>query len=183
MRHCRTDAAYRQSEVMSTRRLNRTLGSRRPGADIKEAVQPKAVRTRELLKQATRDALNAKGFRSLRVQDVTEQAGVANGLFYRYFQDLGAAVAEVCSTFFDELVAHAEELTDYSNPYRWIYLAHRDAIKSFSLNPGVLACLFGLAGDHTEFDEIWKRNVHIWNLRVGAFLRKAAGFPPAVADR
>lgn len=170
-------------DVMATRGLNRPQRKRRAAGAVKEGIQPRALRTRELLKRATLATLNEKGFHSLRVQDVTEKAGVANGLFYRYFQDLNAAVAEVCSTFFDELVAHAEELTDYSNPYRWIYLAHRDAIKSFSLNPGVLACLFGLAGDHTEFDEIWKRNVHIWNLRVGAFLRKAAGFPPAVADR
>jgi TetR/AcrR family transcriptional regulator, ethionamide resistance regulator len=168
---------------MSTRRLNRTLGSRRTGADIKEAVQPKAVRTRELLKQATRDALNAKGFRSLRVQDVTEQAGVANGLFYRYFQDLGAAVAEVCSAVFDELLADTGALQDFSDPYRWIFDNHRAVVAHFARNPGVLACLFGLAGDYPEFDAIWKRNAHSWNLQVANFLRQAAKFAPGPAER
>ncbi len=170
-------------DAMAIRGLNRPQRKRRAADTVREGIQPRAVRTRELLKRATLEALNEKGLHSLRVQDVTERAGVASGLFYRYFQDLNAAVAEVCSTFFDELVSHAEGVADYGNPYRWIYLTHRDAVKSFSSNPGVLACLFGLAGDYAEFDEIWKRNAHVWNLRVGAFLRKAAGFSPAVAER
>jgi AcrR family transcriptional regulator len=183
MRGFRADAHTAGVDVMATRGLSRPRRKRRAAGAVKEGIQPRALRTRELLKRATLAALNEKGFHSLRVRDVTEKAGVASGLFYRYFQDLNAAVAEVCSTLFDELVAYAGELTDYSNPYRWIYLLHRDTIKGFSSNPGVLACLFGLAGNHTEFDEIWKRNAHSWNLQVGAFLRKTAGFPPAVAER
>jgi AcrR family transcriptional regulator len=168
---------------MATRGINRPQRKRRTTATVKEGIQARAVRTRELLKIATLETLNEKGFHSLRVQDVTERAGVASGLFYRYFQDLTSAVAEVCRSFFDDLVAQAAERNDYRDPYRWIFEVHRDAVKMFSLNPGVLACLFGLAGNNAEFDEIWKRNAHLWNVRVGAFLRKAAGFPPRVATR
>ena len=117
------------------------------------------------------------------MQDVTEQAGVANGLFYRYFKDLGAAVAEVCSAVFDELLQHTGTLKDFSDPYRWIYDNHRAVVTHFAENPGILACLFGLAGDYPEFDAIWKRNAHSWNLQVANFLRGAAGFAPGPAER
>jgi AcrR family transcriptional regulator len=136
-----------------------------------------------LLKEATREALNERGFRNLRVQDVTARADLANGLFYRYFQDLGAAVAEVCAAVFDELLEQTRGLTDFSDPYGWIYENHRAVVAVFARNPGVLACFFGLAADYAEFDTIWKRNAHVWNLQVARFLQEAAGLTKASAER
>lgn len=169
---------------MSTRRLSRApTGTRRTAIHPQEALQPRALRSRELLKEATREALNERGFRSLRVQDVTARAGLANGLFYRYFQDLGAAVAEVCAAVFDELLEQTRGLTDFSDPYGWIYENHRAVVAVFARNPGVLACFFGLATDYAEFDTIWKRNAHVWNLQVARFLQEAAGLTKASAER
>ncbi len=147
------------------------------------ALKARGLRSRDLIKRAARDALNEKGFRSLRVQDVTERAGVANGLFYRYFRDLREVVAEVSSTFFDELLARTSALTDRSDPYKWIYDNHYLVVEGFARNPGILACLFGLTGDYAEFDGIWKRNAHTWNLGVAGFLRETAGFAPVTAER
>jgi len=170
---------------MSTRRLSRApAGIRRTPVHPQQSLQqPRALRSRELLKQATRDALNERGFRSLRVQDVTARAGLANGLFYRYFQDLGAAVAEVCAAVFDELLAQTRSLTDFSDPYGWIYGSHLAAVDVFARNPGVLACFFGLAADYPEFDSIWKRNAHLWNLQVAGFLQETASFTKPTAER
>ncbi|MGH8286676.1 MAG: hypothetical protein ACRETT_13055 [Steroidobacteraceae bacterium] len=92
-------------------------------------------------------------------------------------------MAEVSSTFFDELLARTSALTDRSDPYRWIYDNHRIVVEGFARNPGILACLFGLTGDYAEFDGIWKRNAHTWNLEVAGFLRETAGFAPATAER
>jgi TetR/AcrR family transcriptional regulator, ethionamide resistance regulator len=170
---------------MPTRRLSRApTGTRRTAVHPQQSLQQqRALRSRELLKEATRAALNERGFRSLRVQDVTARAGLANGLFYRYFQDLGAAVAEVCAAVFDELLHQTRSLTDYSDPYTWIYRSHLAAVGVFARNPGVLACFFGLAADYPEFDVIWKRNAHDWNLQVAGFLQETAGFTQASAER
>jgi len=70
-----------------------------------------------------------------------------------------------------------------SDPYRWIFDNHRAVVAHFAKNPGVLACFFGLAGDYREFDAIWKRNAHSWNLQVANFLREAAKFAPGPAER
>jgi AcrR family transcriptional regulator len=111
------------------------------------------------------------------------RAGVASGLFYRYFRDLGDVVAEVCATFFDELIEQTGALADFSDPYDWIYDNHRTVVTLFAKNPGILACLFGIAGHYPEFDAIWKRNAHVWNLQVAKFLQTSAGFAPRSAER
>jgi len=170
---------------MPTRRLSRApTGPRRTAVHSQQSLQqPRALRSRELLKEATRAALNERGFRSLRVQDVTARAGLASGLFYRYFRDLGAAVSEVCAAVFDELLQQTRGLTDFSDPYAWIYRTHLAAVGVFARNPGVLACFFGLAADYPEFDAIWKRNAHDWNLQVAGFLQEVAGFTKPSAER
>jgi AcrR family transcriptional regulator len=170
---------------MPTRRLSRApTGTRRTAVHSQQSLQqPRALRSRELLKEATRAALNERGFRSLRVQDVTARAGLASGLFYRYFRDLGAAVSEVCAAVFDELLQQTRGLTDFSDPYAWIYRTHLAAVGVFARNPGVLACFFGLAADYPEFDAIWKRNAHDWNLQVAGFLQEVAGFTKSSAER
>ncbi len=149
---------------------------RRSAAQPKAALNARGLRSRERMKSAARDVLNEQGYRNIRVQDVTQRAGVASGLFYHYFRDLREVVAEVSSDFFDELVAAAESLEDYEDPYEWIFENHRNVVERFAHNPGILACLFGLAGDYEEFDRIWKKNAHIWNLQVADFLQQTTDF-------
>lgn len=157
--------------------------TRRPSsAQPKEALNPRGLRSRNRLKDAARSALNEKGYRNLRVQDVTDRAGVASGLFYRYFHDLREIVAEISSDFFDELISDTETLEIPDAPYDWIYNNHRNVVERFAKNPGILACLFGLAGDYEEFDAIWKRNAHKWNLQVADFLQAKAGFERTNAE-
>jgi len=81
------------------------------------------------------------------------------------------------------LLERTRRLTDFSDPYAWIYQSHLAAVGIFARNPGVLACFFGLAADYPEFDSIWKRNAHLWNLQVAAFLQETAGFTKASAER
>lgn len=147
---------------------------RRSSAQPKAALNARGLRSRERLKQAARDVLNERGYRNIRIQDVTERAGVASGLVYHYFRDLREMVAEVCSDFFDELVEDTESLESLDDPYDWIFRNHCNVVERFSRNPGILACLFGLAGDYDEFDRIWKENAHVWNLQVAEFLKRTA---------
>lgn len=151
--------------------------TRRPSsAPPKESLNARGLRSRERLKTAVREVLNEKGYRNIRLQDVTERAGVASGLFYHYFRDLREAVAEVASDFFDAVVEDTESLEDYREPYDWIFQNHCNVVERFARNPGILACLFGLAGDYEEFDKIWKQNAHVWNLHVADFLERTADF-------
>lgn len=151
-------------------RLART--ERRASVQPLAALNPRGLKSRERLKRAARELLNEQGFRSLRVQDVTERAGVATGLFYRYFHDLREIVAEISRDFFTELLADVDPGEASEHRYDWIFGNLTNVVRRFAQNPGILACLFGLAGDYAEFDQIWKENAHKWNLRVAEYLRR-----------
>ncbi|MEZ5497900.1 MAG: TetR/AcrR family transcriptional regulator [Steroidobacteraceae bacterium] len=149
----------------------------------RELLKARGLRSREFLKKAAREVLNEQGYPSLRVQDVAARAGVATGLFYRYFHDLREIVGELAEDFFAELHASAAQPVKAAHPYAWIVATLRNVTTKFAANPGMLACLFGLAGDYEEFDEIWKRNAHRWNLEVARFLTRDAGYDRARARR
>lgn len=162
-------------------RLART--KRRASVQRVAALNPRGLRSRERLKRAARELLNEQGFRTLRVQDVTERAGVANGLFYRYFHDLREIVAEISQDFFVELMSGVDPGGASEHRYEWIFDNLANVVRRFAQNPGILACLFGLAGDWSEFDQIWKKNAHQWNLRVADYLRRETRCDAAHARR
>jgi TetR/AcrR family transcriptional regulator, ethionamide resistance regulator len=147
------------------------------------ALNPRGLRSRERLKLSARELLNERGFGQLRVQDVTARAGVASGLFYRYFHDLREIVAEIARDFFAELLTDVDPAEAHEHRYDWIYDNLGNVVRRFARNPGILACLFGLAGDHAEFDRIWKENAHRWNLRVAEYLRREIRCDAAHARR
>ena len=146
-----------------------------------DTLQARGLRSRDALKRAARDVLNDKGFLHLRVQDITERAGVAAGLFYRYFHDLRGIIAEVAQDFFGELLRNEGGAVEQREPYTWILHKVRGAVQAFASNPGVLGCMFGFAGTYDEFDRIWKDNAHRWNLSVAEFLVRESGYTPARA--
>jgi hypothetical protein len=67
--------------------------------------------------------------------------------------------------------------------YDWIFDNLNNVVRRFAQNPGILACLFGMAGDSAEFDQIWKENAHRWNLRVAEYLRRELHCDAAHARR
>ena len=147
-----------------------------------ENLSNRALRTREKLKIATRDALNETGFHRMRVQDITEGAGVAAGLFYRYFSDVREIVREICEDFMDELNAVTRNLPALAHPYDQIFERHTLAVEMFSNNPGIIRCLFQHDDDFPEFGQVWKAAAHEWNLQVADILKSHASMPSEQAE-
>jgi len=168
---------------MVNQRSSRRRTERRASVQPPVTLNARGRRSRELLKRAAREVLNERGYRALRVQDVTARAGVATGLFYRYFHDLREIVAEIAQDFFAELLENADPVAANEHRYDWIFGNLCNVVRRFAQNPGILACLFGLAGDYEEFDRIWKENAHRWNLRVAEYLKRDAGFDAAHSRR
>lgn len=59
--------------------------------------------TRDRIKAAAGRILDRKGYHQMTVADVTREAGVAAGLFHRYFPDLQSLTVELLSEVIDEL--------------------------------------------------------------------------------
>lgn len=67
---------------------------------VEEKLDPRVVRTRNLLGKAFIDVLSEKGFQSISVQDITERAGVNRTTFYLHFPDKYAMVDFITSQAF-----------------------------------------------------------------------------------
>ena len=147
-----------------------------------ENLSRRALQTRKKLKTATRDLLNQTGFHRLRVQDITRGAGVAAGLFYRYFPGVPEIVEEICEEFMDDLNARTRNLPVLTHPYDQIFERHALAVELFSDNPGIVRCLFQHDDDFPMFGRIWKAAAHEWNLQVAGFLKSQAAIPPEQAE-
>lgn len=157
-------------------------------ANTRTSVQPienlsrRALQTRKKLKTATRGLLNETGFHRMRVQDITKGAGVAAGLFYRYFSGVPEIVQEICEEFMDDLNARTRKLPVPTHPYDQIFERHALAVELFSDNPGIVRCLFQHDDDFSRFGQIWKKAAHEWNLQVADFLHSQASIPPEQAE-
>ncbi|CQD17521.1 TetR family transcriptional regulator [Mycobacterium lentiflavum] len=79
-------------------------------------VERQRLRTRRLLLDAGRTLIAAKGVASLRIQDITEEADVALGSFYNYFQSkeelLEAVITESLSDLASAIITDVEDDTD-----------------------------------------------------------------------
>jgi AcrR family transcriptional regulator len=147
-----------------------------------ESLSKRAQRSRNKLKQAARELLNERGFRKVRVRDITERAGVAAGLFYRYFHDLPEIAYEVTKDFMDELNLETSGLPKAVHPYDQIFNRHLLAVNLFAENPGIVRCLFQLDGEYPEFGNVWKAAAHQWNLLVAEFLESSISIPAVQAE-
>ncbi|BDB44024.1 TetR family transcriptional regulator [Mycobacterium kiyosense] len=74
------------------------------------------LRTRRLLLDAGRTLIAAKGVASLRIQDITEEADVALGSFYNYFESkeelLEAVITESLSDLTSAIITNVDDDTD-----------------------------------------------------------------------
>lgn len=74
------------------------------------------ARTRALLLDAALRVFARKGAGAAAIQEITEEAGVANGTFYNYFRNreqlVEAASARLAERFFEEITASAADVAD-----------------------------------------------------------------------
>jgi AcrR family transcriptional regulator len=99
-------------------------GSSGNNPDVESELEGKATtradrarqRTRRLLLDAGRTLIAAKGVAGLRIQDITEEADVALGSFYNYFQSkedlLEAVITESLSDLTSAIITNVEDDTD-----------------------------------------------------------------------
>ncbi|HEY9036375.1 MAG TPA: TetR/AcrR family transcriptional regulator [Pseudomonadales bacterium] len=120
----------------------------------------RGAQARDKLKRAALTVLERVGYHKMRVADVTDQAGVATGLFYHYFADLKALTLEVLTDFI--AASHnldAIEKDVAKGDWYGRILAHNQlAVKSYAEHPGVMRCLLQLADEDADFNALLRTN-------------------------
>ncbi len=112
-------------------------------------VERQRLRTRRLLLDAGRTLIAAKGVAGLRIQDITEEADVALGSFYNYFQSkeelLEAVITESLSDLTSAIVTSADDHTD---PAELVALANLRVIRLAYEEPDFARLVVNIA--HSE---------------------------------
>ena len=141
-----------------TRTAARASGSaRKPRArgvaDTGSARSAKGARARAGLKEAALVVLEREGYHHMRIADVTREAGVAQGLFYHYFDDLKSLTLEVLQDFINPSrdLAGIEKDVQKGDWYGRIHAHNHLVVSSYARRPGVMRCLLQMADEDAEF--------------------------------
>lgn len=129
----------------------------------------KGLRTRERLKIAAAKVLAAKGYHGLRVVDVTETAGLAEGSFYIYFKDKSDVSLAVLKALLEEFVqSRFDAATKRETAFAAIRDTNRTWIALCRANAGLMRCVLQLGDESPAFAELLHRTNHSWYIRVAA---------------
>jgi AcrR family transcriptional regulator len=137
----------------------------------------RALATREKIKRSAKELINLNGYSKVRVEDITADAGVAKGLFYRYFQDLKGITLELCMELFEDVLAESleKDIDEDIAAFDWLYEFSLTAVSRFINNRGLLACMFELNGSFPGISEGWTETARQWNLHLAEFVCRATG--------
>ena len=146
---------------------------------IADPEHSKGQRTRWSLLAAAADMLEERGYRSLRVTDVNEKAGVSNALFYLYFKNKDEITAEVMTGFLDVLYARSEDAPKPQSVEESIFRGNYDYLRQFIANPGLMRCLMQFGDEMPDFGRLWRDADQRWVQRVVKRLQRE----PELANR
>ena len=141
----------------ASRRRVRAPSAVRPYAEVlREALEGdttrrKGARTRDRLRVAAAEALDARGYTRLRVSDICARAGVSPAAFYQYFPNREAITVDVLSDFVQTTVRLAEPAAPAATRFEAIYSANLAFVASARVNAGLVRCLLQLGDQVPSF--------------------------------
>ncbi len=124
----------------------------------------------------------------MRAVDITDEAGVAEGLFYTYFKDKLEITLSVLRSFLEDFLANQNGALDAKkNPssgepaYDAIFDANLKYILICRANAGLMRCVLQVGDQEPEFANLWQRVNGAWHKRVAkGILRYRSGEAPVL---
>ena len=127
---------------------------------VSGARSARGERARAGLKAAALRVLEREGYHRMRIADVTQEAGVAQGLFYHYFKDLKSLTVEVLTDFAmaSNDPAEIEKGVPRGDWFARIYAHNLVIVRSYAKRPGVMRCMLQLADEDPAFSGMLREN-------------------------
>lgn len=132
--------------------------------------QRKGERTKARLKVAAAEALEAQGYRDMKVADICRRADVSAAVLYLYYHNKTSLVLDVLTEFLNEFFAtaktpRAESLYDALRAAnaRWLRLARANA--------GLMKCLLDFSNEEPSFSRLYSVANHQWYQRSAEIWR------------
>ena len=116
------------------------------------ALTPRGLKARQRLLKAGEAVIERVGYRDMKVGDVTQEAEVASGLFYRYFTDLKSFAICILETFlrrFDDF-----RIADDADWNERIFAYSLLLVDSYAQNPGLMASMLMVSDEEPEFRKL-----------------------------
>jgi TetR/AcrR family transcriptional regulator, ethionamide resistance regulator len=114
----------------------------------------------------------------LRVADITAEAGLAHGTFYRYFTDRQDALEALVGEFARHLRQSLAAVREGAPASRArVRAATRAYVRLFRANAGLMRCLMDLGPDGAAFRAHFQSLNRDWNGRVAAAIARRWGKP------
>lgn len=135
----------------------------------------KGARTKERLRIAVAGVLEQKGYHDMRVVDVTEAAGLAEGSFYMYFKDKSDAALDVLTTLLHEIFARPTNVEPDRTAFAAIRQANRHWLSLCRQNAGLMRCLLQVGDELPAFAHLVQQASRQWCEFVVAGLVRRQG--------
>jgi len=135
----------------------------------------KGDRTRDRLKIAAAKVLEQKGYHAMRVADITEAAGVAEGSFYFYFKDKTEASLTVLTDLLNNFFSLEAPRVGARSVYDAIRLTNRRWISVCRANAGLMRCILQLGDEVPQFSKLSQNANRVWYERVVEGIRRRRG--------
>ena len=126
----------------------------------------KGERTRERIKLATARMLERLGYHAMRVLDITQEAGIADGSFYVYFKDKSEAALAVLSEFIEFIPPGATVGSVSRTAFETIRETNCRFIRLARANAGLMRCMLQVVDEHPDYSELVQKVNRDWYLRV-----------------
>ncbi len=141
--------------------MNKPATAQTPAPGNGKAKTQKGARTRAALKDAARRVLETTPYHEIRISDITNEAGVATGLYYHYFPDLKSLLIELVEDIIGEIEdVDAKESEVKKGDWFGLLKVHvRVVVDAYMRQPGMMRCLAQMSSESPELAALWRRSI------------------------
>lgn len=133
----------------------------------------KGNRTRALMKASARTVFGRSGYGNARISDITAQAKLSQGSFYRYFTDKEAALHELLEDLLRDVVEFARDSWSASDPARSVRVTTRKYLEFYRDNADLYALLIEVAQTDPRVRQMWGEARDAFYTRISRMIRRS----------
>jgi enoyl-CoA hydratase len=133
----------------------------------------KGNRTRALMKASARTVFGRSGYGNARISDITAQAKLSQGTFYRYFTDKEAVLHELLEDLLRDVVEFARDSWSASDPARSVRVTTRKYLEFYRDNADLYALLIEVAQTDPRVRQMWGDARDAFYTRIARMIRRS----------
>jgi enoyl-CoA hydratase/carnithine racemase/AcrR family transcriptional regulator len=133
----------------------------------------KGNRTRAVLKASARKVFGRNGYGNARISDITSEAKLSQGSFYRYFTDKEAVLNELLEDLLRDVVDFARDSWSSSDPARSVRSTTQKYLSFYQENADLYAMLIEVAQSDPRVRQMWIEARDVFYQRIARMISRA----------